>query len=182
MQFIGIDPDVSCLTIATVDRDGLLMQMQAFKSKQTGIMAIKDIIQQVALTVKVPSDVRAIAIEGQEIVYTALHGYNPRSLLPLAHMAGAMHGVCASACPATPIFIPPPAKWKGQVPKDIHQARILKRLGVKYRKMGGKSPYCVPECADRFDLNPGDWKHAMDSWGLAVWAREQYKKDHQYEF
>lgn len=179
MRFIGIDPDLSCLTVALVDESGLLVCIEAFKSKKTGMDAISDICPRVCEAVNVmPNDVASCAIESQEIVYTAKAGRNPRSLLTLAHMSGVLHCACNIAFPLAHVLCPVPSRWKGQVPKGIHQARILGKLGIQYIKMGGKEPYCVPDLGGLpvNNLNRSDWKHGMDSWGLAIWAKDQYKK------
>lgn len=186
MFFLGIDPDVSCLTAAIVDKSGMLVSIQAFKSRSSGMQSLKEIIPLVGkyLIFDVQQTIKLIAIEGQEISYTVKIGRNPRSMLSLTHCSGAMHGICSMGFPEADIRIPKPAEWKGQVPKEIHQARVLRCLGIEYAKKGGKSPYCVPSLPASFEhnLNPGEWKHGMDSWGLAVWAMEQYKKDHKHEF
>lgn len=125
--------------------------------------------------------VYASIVESQEIAYTARQGKNPRSMIPVAHVAGgvvAMFNACYS--PSIQYLVKPQA-WKGDVPKGIHQARTLSKLGWKYETIGsGDDKYCRPtelpdvSCADR--LNKGDWKHVVDAIALGMWLAAKLRE------
>ena len=103
---------------------------------------------------------------------------NPQDIVVLAAAAGVvLNAACARWPQATASFVLPEV-WKKGVPKRIHQARILSRLGVPYTAKGTKSDgYCVPHWpegraplgADK--LNMSDWKHVVDAIGIAVWGQ-----------
>ena len=78
-------------------------------------------------------------------------------------------------------------EWKGDIPKCVHQARVLKKRGMEYETRGSKgagrdSRYTVPTSG--FDnirtggkLGAGDWKHAVDAIGLADWGLAKLKSE-----
>lgn len=77
----------------------------------------------------------------------------PNDILDLALMAGAL-GACGMPC----TFVTP-ARWKGQVKKHIHNARILEKLPNLHEALAG--------------LAKGKHEHIIDAAGLALWSIER---------
>ena len=129
------------------------------------------------------TDVCAIAVEGQNVTYTANTGAKPQDIVDLAGAAGAFISVLAALNPHADAFYPAPSEWKGTVKKSVHQVRTMKKLGFNYEMKGGNKPYPVPHKEQWEDkvlgpdkINPGDWVDIADSAGLACWARDQFYK------
>lgn len=177
--FLGADPDMHAQSIVTIDNDLNLVRLVMLKvsSRTTGIDAVGAMLDQLGnLLPDWVFGAHAAAVEGQEIVYTARSGKNPRSLLHLAYVSGGLVAKVSPGCMHTELVMP--QKWKGSIDKLIHQRRICRKMGWEYKEADG---YVIPD-VDLDDvntcgkINPGDWKHIMDSVGLALWARDEYIK------
>ena len=182
---MGADPDMKRPSIAAIDaKTGKLLAVDCIKvkGKRTAHNGVVDCVAAMRgcfhnmHNVLDFEDIAAIVVEGQETAYTAVSGANPRSIMFLAAVAGAMLAEATPECKT--ILFPTPQKWKGSVPKQIHQARVLGKMDLEYTKVGKnpKTGYCHPplNMADVFwatEQNKGDWKHIVDAIGLAQWAR-----------
>jgi len=178
MMFVGIDPDLHNLGFALVDAEGHVLKVNVVRVPKSfkGEEAVAEMISEAPrnLDFWVPEEVCrrgfTAAIEGQQIYYGKSQ-VRPDSLLLLAQVAGA--AACAMRiCGASTIILPRPRKWKGEVPKPIHQARILSRLGWAYKKTQGYS-YPTDPPKHLGSLRPEEWKHVVDAIGLALWARDR---------
>ena len=189
--YCGIDPDTHTSPVALLAGDGTVIHIGfAESSKDLKEMdavsgMIDSIVEQISTDEYLhATKMSAIAIESQEISYTARVGVNPASVLRLAYVTGAWASGLRflNECP---IYLPKPFVWKGNVPKSIHQTRVLRRLSVPYKVCGrGDSAYCAPnrdfldpvkhEALIRFEEAYGRaaWKHAVDALGLAMYAME----------
>jgi len=185
MYFIGCDPDLHCTAIAVVDENGKVSLVKAIKVPQTkgrvNQVAVLDMIQAIyeKLQAAIALGVKCVAVESQEIAYTARQGVNPCDLVMLANISVALGKRFLTGYGRTiQLLMPVPQEWKGSVPKQIHQARILNRVDWLCAKAGSdpKTGYCYPTSlvAESFGLNKGDWKHAVDAIGLALWARDEW--------
>lgn len=59
--------------------------------------------------------------------------------------------------------MPQPRDWKGGVKKEVHQARMLKKLSDHERSI--------------FDSIPKTYRHnAIDAWGIALWGYEKFSR------
>ncbi len=187
--FIGCDPDTHACSFALVDDQDNVIELACCKvpDKLTGLDAV------VAMGHALSNfwlqyghlHSMAYAVEAQEVAYTARQkGANPRSLILVANVAGMALQAGMRSCLEVRPYMPYPSQWKGSVPKQIHQGRILDRLGCDFERVG-KDPstgYCRPTSgterwAGAEELNKGDWKHVVDAIGLALWAREKYLAD-----
>lgn len=104
---------------------------------------------------------------------------NPQDIVVLAAAAGVVLHAACNRWPGASSYFPLPQDWKGGTPKRIHQARILKRLGVPCTSKGTKNTgYCVPHWPEGKEpmgadkLNMSDWKHVVDAIGIAMWGQE----------
>lgn len=202
--FLGVDPDLHKTAIAVLDSDGRLIALgvckipQNHKEAEAAVYMIAYLRQATyEMCNLVKEHMRAStatsfrlysAVEGQEIAYTGRSGCNPRDIMLLAHVSGAAAAYLMEAC-CFPLRFPTPAEWKGQVPKQIHQARICKQMGWEFEAKGSDPGrgYVVPmnspvdsegqiirDFAVRHGF--GAWKHAMDAVGLARWCWEQQRE------
>jgi len=105
---------------------------------------------------------------------------NPEDIIHLACVAGA--AACAYASQGFRVEMVEPQRWKGQVPKGVHQKRTLDALGLTGKRRGGESAgYMVPDDPAFFgefgaSAKDGDWKHLLDAVGLALWASKGCKR------
>ena len=185
---IGIDPDTSCVGIAAVSMsDGNLVGVRAVKSKGS----LKGAAKVVATIDKCRGclvefvkemgnpPVSAILVEDQTVAYTAAKGINPGKILGLSQVAGAL---VSEGCYETHTALVQPSTWKGSVPKQIHQNRILSKFGVVAEPVGSaqNSGYSRPKDPNEKwgdvvgvdSLSKSDWKHVVDAIGIAVYGRD----------
>lgn len=181
---IGIDPDLRRVGIGAVDvetRKAVYVAVPKVFSDKTEADAVREIVPQLRGCI---SDVMkalghplcmGVVVEGQEIAYSAQQGANPRSILVLAQVAGAL--LCEAGYEVTKekILFPKPIEWKGNVPKPIHQARVYNTLGWEYEqtKEYTRPTNVGPEVMGADALNKSDWKHVGDALGLALWGIEK---------
>lgn len=184
-HYLGIDPDLHSTALAIISRtpdnpDGMV------SIKKVKIIRIPDSLKKscpavyMAITpnlLKEDITVSGLAMEGQEVFSTRMRGGNPQDIIHLAQMAGVLMQKAVAAFAPKQVFMPEPVQWKGSVPKEIHHARICRRLGLEYSLRGGTSGlYAVPKDHKKIapDINAGDWKHAMDAVGLALYAMDRF--------
>lgn len=184
---LGIDPDLHHTGVGVASRtevfEALTISAPRNLKGQDAVLIMAGLVGQTiegffarAYLRKRP--ITHVAVEGQTIYRGKTK--NPMDILRLGQVAGAC---VAAALAVSPVYreliefaeIPEPRDWKGQVPKTIHQARVLryynqfgdlwkwetpddKRQGVKVLK----SPLGA--------LPQNRWKHALDGIGLARWA------------
>ena len=180
---LGIDPDLDTTAYAAA-RDGRIECVGVVRVKKgRGLEGL--VTELCAHMDNVPADL--IVVEGQQI-YQGMR-QRPDDILRLAQFAGVAAGLAAAQSGCFRVLMPRPQEWKGSVPKPIHQARVLTRLGWAYEQKGpppkrraGKmehAGYCVPtnvpRDVDLYDVRPSDWKHIVDAIGLALWGVDQIK-------
>lgn len=191
MIALGIDPDLHATSFGLVNEDSGIVAVGVAKvpSKFKGAAAVVEMAKQIeALVLRyrtMLSCAGAVAIEGQQI-YLGRSQAVPDAILRVAQVAGAALGVVSSLAWMSEldrqILLPRPVEWKGNVPKDIHQARVLRHYGIDFMKVGkGKSAYCRPTAdldliLKMSKLRRSDWKHINDAIGLAKWAIEKGAK------
>lgn len=192
--FLGCDPDVRKLSIVAVTDSGELYGVWISKEEDKAKKGREATLQMCRAGLKrlmdsVYSDLQeeevlAFAVEGQEVAYSAKSGVPPQCLVNLAGVAGGTISILNALWEDASGYYPAPQFWKGSVPKDIHQKRIMKKAGLQYVMRGGKKPYAVPVKIEEDKILEGpdrmvasDWGEATDSLGLALWARGQYNKE-----
>ncbi len=174
--FMGIDPDMHEMPAVTMDltKKVLAVHIYEVSKKITGREALLAMIDQLNETWPHQSP-QFTAVEGQELYqFGPNKTKNPKSIMFLANVAG----MAQMRFGGSLLAIPTPAEWKKQVPKQIHQGRVLSRIGYagEYEKMGTvKKGWCYCKAlADKFPhVKKAQWKHVNDAIGLALWCLEQ---------
>jgi len=101
-----------------------------------------------------------VAVEGQDL--RARH-YKPQDIVNLGVAAGIILGVCTNKVDiGTPIYMPKPVQWKGSIPKDVFQKRVLRDLDMK---------------ANQFGRTKDQQEHCIEAAGLALWALRRARED-----
>ena len=190
--FIGVDPDLHTTPFAVIDENGRLLFLEMsvifkkFKAERAVINQQDSMIDVVAAFAFQKEDVKAFAVESQNVTYTGRTGKNPQDMIPIAQVAGGASMLLAGALhvPDEFRFMPRPSEWKGNVPKQIHHARICKLLGWECQKRGSlrNGGYCRPLLDESNPFQKLEvlygisaWKHFMDAIGLAFYAKDAYR-------
>lgn len=204
--FMGIDPDLHTIPLAilsTVSPESDVLDGPIFiaqievpkKFKETA--AVIQIAKQLGLMgspVGNPGEIRvhSISVENQSLQQARTSGANPNDILKLGQVGGMLLMSVASL--SENLYFPDPQKWKGSVPKPIHQARVCKRLGWQFDQTKSYSyPVGLKEGEDYIfttvDENgqvtektprKTDWKHIVDSIGLAFYAKDVFTGKKRY--
>jgi Crossover junction endodeoxyribonuclease RuvC len=169
MLFLGVDPGVRLSAFALVNDQCKLIRVGVVKTSDPD-EPFRGMARAFAAAIESFPDLHSAAVEGQEVYAGGVR----ESIVQLAQTAGAIGALLALTIDT--VLLPEPKRWKGQVPKEINQARSLSRVGIQH--VVGSS-YCYPAgCAASAQvgglaqLNRGDWKHVGDAVGLALWARD----------
>lgn len=185
--FLGCDPDLHTCAFAIVREDFSIHQVWVVRSEDTKeqdavLGMIKNIIEHDPGYSA--GFLEAYAVESQEIYLTGKgRTKNPRNILHLGHISGAVLNEFGSYFPDAAAYFPVPSAWKGQVDKLTHHRRILTKAGYADDEIvvcGGKDCYCTivaPKAAllpGWEHMHHGDWKHVTDAIGLAQYAAERY--------
>lgn len=176
--FIGIDPDLHNTGIAVVDSTGRVITVECVSVAASlradhAVVAMSGALVNAMRFYDQTYAINTVAIEGQTISFRQTR--DPNSIIQLAHVTGCAVSAVRAHCICA-ILIPTPAKWKGQVPKHIHHERICKKVGWDCEIHGSKAGrYGVPTNAQMgTTIKTGQWKHALDAVGLALWAQEKH--------
>lgn len=101
-----------------------------------------------------------LAVELPQIYQQKFLKGDPNDLIPLSVMSGLFW---ASFNPGK-CYLPRPASWKGQVPKDIMQARIISKLDTRSKRILAESLQSVPKHLRH---------NVYDAVGIGLWAFKQ---------
>lgn len=173
MICLGIDPDTKNTGLALVEAHDCAPIGIGFRVLHVAVASAKGATVQDRLvrlayemglsleTALAGYDVDRVAIEWQKLRPRGER--NPNSIVDLNGVAG----MCVQACVSfmvSDVLTPIPADWKGQVPKDIHQKRILSQVDLTADLEG------VPGADSLTKTQKG---HVIDAIGLALWAGKQ---------
>ena len=183
-EIIGVDPDLHSTSVARLSSEGQLMKVmcsrvpKTIKGQNCAFPTYRQVREMVGGDSRAhDSRVCFVAVEGQRVRRAAgAETKNPQSLVELAVCGGMAGGAILSAVSSdSKLVVVEPVFWKGSVPKQISHARILKRLGWDYEKVGSRETgYCRPINKDQYrhagvPVSITDWKHMLDAIGIAHW-------------
>ncbi len=186
---LGIDPDTHHTALALTSTKGIKgLAVVEVGSKHKGQMAVAKMIEALAMTMPTwlhrlkVTHLAVIVAEGQQI-YAGGKTKNWSSILKLGPITGAAAALARSSTLAL-VKVPTPMEWRGSIPKDVMQARVLTKRGIDYTMRGtGKARYCIPEVSDLQEVDgarlikPTGWKHVVDAIGLADWGLKQVAEE-----
>lgn len=171
MKILGIDPDTRTTGLALLE-DGKLVYADVLRCSEFSIPQIVNVLGAAYSASTILEPGMLCVIEDPQI-YVGKGASPHADIAKLGQVAAALYAaviLLGISLPQDVCFVKP-QEWKGSVPKGIHQARILGRLGIPYTLAGGTSPYAVPD--DRMGLKVGDWKHVSDAVGLAEFGKRR---------
>ena len=160
--YIGVDPDTTTTGIAIVGPRGVTLHIarargRVAKDRFAGMaVAVTDIIRERLAILNFSPDRAVAAIEWQHIRHRER---NPNSMMGVQAVAGMALSSLAEFVLSDSILLPIPSQWKGSVPKEIHQKRVLRAAGL------------TDDSPEFFGIPKGQRQHAIDALGLAMWAR-----------
>lgn len=182
-MIIGIDPDLHCVSMAAIDLDQKILLLQSIKIHKDlkGYGTLEYFMNAFNRTAPQALEYTpTVVIEGQNIIQSRNTKIRKQDIVILANMAGAIYGAWGAIGAKPHIVLP--FDWKGSVKKEVHQRRTCLNLGWKYNNHPGYVSPIIPkdwEVISNIYIkgenkeklpNQGDWKHIMDSIGLALWG------------
>lgn len=179
MISVGVDPGKTGVAFARCTESDIL-RVAYVKCKGDADKDVVTMIRQMAAVAEsFAADCDVFVVEGQQN-YKQEGTKSSAGLFEVAHVAGALLMAATLWAPCSAhLLCPLPAMWKGQVPKEVHHARILSRYSVAFSAAAG---YCYPSGCARAakikgyqGLNQGDWKHVTDAVGLARWGLDKLR-------
>lgn len=195
---IGVDPDSTTTALATVVVDDLgrillhdvaIIRTESFDLCAVGL-GISDYLERTGTLLGglIPGgsleDVDPVLLTVEEPQIYAGVRTKPQDIAKLGMVTGAVMG--ASSASDHLLILDSitvlPAKWKGQLPKRVSQARSWRKLDIPCDVAGkDERAYCVPNLlgsplslvAERKKILKSDWRHLGDALGIALWRLEQ---------
>lgn len=178
MLVIGIDPDTKATGIAAVQyfNGGFqvvgvgLARAKGRKAADRRVEMIDSLWHSLAPEgLRLPYPATAVVVEWQHI--RPFSEKRPNDILNLTGVAGMCVATAVTILDPKYTFTPIPSEWKKQVPKHIHQARILSRLHLtrelRYENSDLGNAIFIPGAEN---LPPSMRTHVIDAIGLACWA------------
>lgn len=178
MIALGVDPDLHHAGVALV-RDGTKLVAvrcptigSAYRGGDAVVHMAGAMSFAIAELISTYGEPDVCVVESQESYLGSR--VKPQDLIHLGQAAGVAVGAIRTLILAARIELPRPKTWKGTVPKDIHQKRILSRLGIPYEQ--GSKPTRILELPDVDGLRAvkkAHLIHVIDAMGLAAWGCNQ---------
>jgi Holliday junction resolvasome RuvABC endonuclease subunit len=174
MIVLGIDPDLHHTGLSMV-KDGVPQDLACVTvdRKLVGPEAVMAMARALPAALHSLSKLEPVVavVENQQI-YTGTQGRaRPDDILKLGQVAGAALAAIEHVFCVDKVFFPKPQRWKGSVPKLIHQRRILSRLG--WETVETKTTVRPKGNPLGFHLAATHWSHVLDAIGLALWGEKQ---------
>ena len=175
---LGIDPDLHHAGVALV-RDGsklVAVRCPTIASRYRGGDAVVAMAGALNLALiellSEHGEPDVCAVESQQSYLGSK--VKPQDLIHLGQMAGGSVYMLRALMFSARIELPKPAAWKGTVPKDVHQKRILSMVRIPYEQ--GSKPTKIlrlPEGLGFEGMKRSHFSHVIDAIGLASWACSQ---------
>jgi hypothetical protein len=179
MNIIGIDPDLHHTGLALlVDGAPAALRICRVEPKYKGPDAVIEMAARLPEEIqrlcegagKAPQDLHRAIIEGQKIYAGIKQHARPSDILMLAHVAGAALGLLKLF--TEQVLLPEPGRWKGTVPKKVHQRRLI----IKERWTPRETKTAVYPDGQPLGLKLAatQWSHVLDALGLARWGEQRH--------
>lgn len=166
MICLGIDPGMHFTGLA-VCSPGKVEAVRIVRVARTvtGVDAVVEMIVKLSDAINeilsASPSVDYYCVEGQQKYVGA--GAAPEDLLRLALVAGAAVSLSMElGKDGIKGSVPLPREWKGNVPKKIHNERVLSRLGL--------TPDTFGSLPGAEEIKASEREHVIDAVGLAQWA------------
>jgi len=176
-MYIGIDPDLHDLAIAVWDKGPVRAEV-IHVQRRKGVVAQKAVLEMVLAMKECEFfsgrdyDIDLVAVEAQTLQRTGLKQHKrPQDIVTLGNVAGAALGFLTEH--RYDVLFPTPEEWKGQIPKNVMQARLYDELGWGYEMVGKEYARPVKIPSSFSNISAGQWKHVGDAILLARWAFQQ---------
>ena len=166
MIALGIDPDTKATGMAVVSIGAVPKVLYVATAPVKTTLSVEERIRIMNAIVSMELGsfpygiaVERIAVEGQEKY--PRDRVRPNDLIHLAQVSGMAAAHAQLAYPLASLWIPTPRTWKGQVPKNVHQKRILGQLGLTEKLEGVEGAQ---------GMTKTQRGHVIDAIGLALWV------------
>ncbi len=162
--YLGIDPDTKTTGLALVGPEGLVAVKLARAKGQYAVDRLPGMAAAIEEAVRSLGNlVDGDLVVAIELMHIRPHERNPNSIINVQAVAGMAISSTVLLDADAKILTPIPSKWKGTVPKPIHQKRLLAAEGIDM-----DDPI--------FGVIPKSMRnHVVDGIGLARWAEKQSK-------
>ncbi len=156
VRLVGIDPGVHMSGYAVFD-DGVFVDAGVVRSDAKHLI---DAAREMGSELYKATGVAGEVVCEHMFYYPHDPKSQPNDLIAVEFAGGIL--VQSVAHPKARTWLVTPRKWKGTIPKDIHNARTIKRC---------------PEAGEHLAkvLCPGMHNHALDAVGLALWRLDKIR-------
>lgn len=157
--YIGVDPDTSHTGIAYIHTDG---RIELRLARARGRL-VNDRYPEMAKALRLESmgQVRSedcqLAVEFQKL--RPGREKNPNAMMGVQAVAGMALASLNANMQLANVYTPIPSEWKGSIPKEAHQKRILREVGLTLQSPEFKG---IPESLKT---------HVVDALGIALWLK-----------
>lgn len=174
---IGIDPDTTSTGLAVVHQleetsyRTLYVALVKARGKKAAdrrapmARALLETMRYLQSTFGINGDDVTVAIEWQRLRPTGER--NPNAIVDLNGIAGAAL-TAASLLPDATLLTPIPIEWKGTIPKEVKQRRVLSHLGLTEDLR--HEDVTLGKIVGAEDITASKKTHVLDALGLAEWA------------
>ena len=146
MKILSIDPSTTSCGYAVFDND-VLMEKGVIKPSGATAMKRAEVVANALNFTMVAEQPHLIVCE---YPHKGGPGMKAKTITILFHLCGIIHGMAKVG--KYPIEFIEPIKWKGNIPKAVHQRRVIPKLEEKYNTiLSGESDDIVDAVA------LGDW-------------------------
>ena len=147
MKILAIDPSTSSCGWAIFDKDELVGKGVVQPARDLSALKRCEVVANTLHFTMVAEQPHIIVCE---YPHKGGPGMKSKTITILFHLCGMIHGMAKSS--HLPIQFVEPIKWKGNIPKAVHQRRVIPKIEKKYGvSLSGESGDTIDAIA------LGDW-------------------------